>query len=301
MSCAQGSQARLWVEPGASAHTFDENSERYEFLYETMSEQTSIIGGEGIRGTRSQHFNTTRQGPKVVGGRLAMNISKAALDLWLPRILGAAESADTFNLDESLPSFGMLFDKVTQRYEFKDCKVNRAIFRGSMGEDGETQPIEMILEIMALTMVAGTSVPSPSADLTAQSPYVFTDSVLTLDSVAREVKQWAIMIDNRLQPRWVNSLTATRLCPRSRGVGVQGAVPFDSATVGLSAIDAIAGTTGSLAMTNGSDTTTFTFPALQYIRSTPIVRGKTEINLNLELLARRTDASAELVVTNATS
>lgn len=298
-ACAQGSQARLYVEPGASPHTFDSSSERYEFLYETMSAKSSIIGGEGIRGTRSQHYNNTRQGPIETSGRIAMNFSKGMLDLWLPRILGANEATDVFAVAESLPSFGMLIDKVTQTYQYTDCKVNRAIFRGAMSPNGETQPIEMILEIIALTEVAGTSVPDVS--LTAESPYVFTDSVLTLGGSAKEVKQWAIVIDNRLQPRWVNSQTPTRLCPRNRAVGVQTENPFDPATLSLSAVTDIAGLVGSLAMTNGSTSTTFNFPALQFIRNTPTVRGKTEIDLELQMIARRTDAAAEISVTNATS
>src|SRR5688572_9315496 len=106
MACAQGSLSALYVEPGASTHTFDSSSERYEFLYETLQKRPRIVGGNGIRGTRAQSVERTRLGAYPVGGRIAMNVSPADLDLWLPRILGATESSDTFATAESLPSFG---------------------------------------------------------------------------------------------------------------------------------------------------------------------------------------------------
>lgn len=81
-SDAQGSQARLCFEPGAAPHTFDTSSEPYDFLYEGLRKQGRIVGGRGIRGTRSRSVERTRQGAYPVGGRIAFNISPAEfLDL----------------------------------------------------------------------------------------------------------------------------------------------------------------------------------------------------------------------------
>ena len=114
-SCAQGAMSRLYVEPGAAPHTFDSSSESYEFLYETLQKHGRIVGGSAIRGTRSSASERTRAGAYQVGGRIAMNVDAASLDLWLPRILGGTESADSFPLAESLPAFGVLPEQRRQR------------------------------------------------------------------------------------------------------------------------------------------------------------------------------------------
>jgi len=298
-SCAQGAQAALYVEPGASPHTFDTSSERYEFLYESLQKRGRIVGGTGIRGTRSPHSARTRAGHYTVGGRVAMNVDPAGLDAWLPRILGAAESSDSFALAESLPSFGVLVDRVTETFEYTDCVVNQAMFHGKAGpEDGEPELIEMVLDLIGKTEVANTSAPSVSLSTAANAtPYVFSDSALTLQSGSREVKEWWLLISNHIQPRWVNSLSATQLCPRDRTVILRTRLPYDTDTDDLYG-QALAGATGSLALTNGNLGTTFTFGTLQVPDESPIVRGKTEIDLFLTLTARMTGTTRELVVTN---
>jgi hypothetical protein len=56
------------------------------------------------------------------------------LDAWLPRILGASESADSFLLAETVPEFGMLFDRGAERFVYTGCKVSRAVFSGAPGQ-----------------------------------------------------------------------------------------------------------------------------------------------------------------------
>ena len=300
MACAQGAMGRLYVEPGSAPHTFDGSSETYEFLYESLQRRSRIVGGQGIRGTREESQESTRFGAYTVGGRIAMHVNPLALDLWLPRILGANESTDTFALAESLPSFGVLVDRVTQTFQYTDCVVNRALFRAQAGpSDGDPELVEMVLEIIGKTEVEDTAAPNVSIATTATSTqnYVLADGVFTFAAAAREVKQFTIMIDNHIQPRWVNSLTATALCPSRRTIAVQAVLPFDSDTDDLYA-QARAGSAGSVAFTNGSVSTTFTFGTLQVPAESPIIRGKQEIDLILNMIARKTGSTASLTVTN---
>ncbi len=300
MACAPGSQGRLFVEPGSAPHTFDASSESYEFLYETVQLRNRIVGGQGIRGTREESQESTRSGSGVVGGRIAMHVNPLGLDLWLPRILGAAESTDSFALAESLPSFGLLIDRVTETFQYTDCVVSRAMFRAQAGPaDGDAELVEMVLEIMGKTEVEDTAVPAVSIATTATSTqnYLMSDGVFTFDGTAREVKQFVIMIDNHIQPRWVNSLTATALCPQARTSAVQARLPFDSTNLDLYS-RARAGATGSIVFTNSTVSTTFTFGTLQSPSETPVIRGKSEIDLILNMIARKTGSTASLVVTN---
>jgi hypothetical protein len=300
MPCAQGALSSFFVEPGAAPHTFDTSSERYEFLYETVQKRQRIVGGQGIRGTREESQESTRLGSYTVGGRIAMHVNPAMLDLWLPRILGAAEMSDAFALAESLPSFGLLFNRVTQTFEYTDCVVSKAMFRAKAGpSDGDAELLELVLEIMGKTEAVGTSAPAVSIATTATATenYLMANGVFTFAGAARETKEFVLLIDNMIQPRWVNSLTATALCPRGRVVAVQSRHPYDSGTSNLYG-QARAGAAGSIAFTNGAVGTVFTFGTLQSPDESPVVRGKTEIELVLSLIARKTGSTASLAVTS---
>lgn len=301
-TCAQGAMARLYVEPGAAPHTFDSNSETYEFDYESLQKKPRIIGGKGIRGTRSQHSANTRLGAYEVGGRVAMPVNPIYLDAWLPRILGAAENADSFAVADSLPEFGVLVDKVTETFEYKAGKVGLAIFHGEAGPgDGDPDLLEMILDLTFKDRATGTSVPAVDlSTATNTSAYTHGEAVFTFAGAAREVKEWWVMIDNHLHVRWVNSNTATLICPSDRSVVVRARLPYDTDTEAL-LLQAAAGATGTIALTNSLNTgltTTFTFATLQPVAEDPIVRGKTEIDLFIDMHARMTGSTREIVVTN---
>src|SRR5688572_5806682 len=143
MACAQGSQARWYVEPDASPHTFDGSSESYEFSYEDVKVQETIPYTGGIRGTRQEATEQTRAGHYIVGGPIVTSAHPLMLDLWLPRILGATESANVFDLAESLPTFGVLINRVTQTFEMKDCYINRATLHGESGPENKLQLLEL--------------------------------------------------------------------------------------------------------------------------------------------------------------
>ncbi len=301
-SCAQGAMARLYIEPGAAPHTFDSSSESYEFLYETMQKHGRIVGGTAIRGTRSSASERTRAGAYPVSGRIAMNVDTAMLDLWLPRILGGTETANSFPLAESLPSFGVLVNKVTQTFEYKDCVVGRAMFHGKAGPgEGDPDLLELVMDIVAKDRVLGTSAPAVNISTSANtSPYVHSDAVFTFNAAARQVKEWWVLIDNHIHTRWTNSLTAVLFCPADRTIAVRARLPYDTDTSNL--LDqANAGAAGTIALTNAGSTgltTTFTFATLQVPAEDPIVRGKTEIDLFLNMIARTVTTTKELVIVN---
>jgi hypothetical protein len=281
------------MEPGAAPHTFDASSEPYEFVAESVRKRGTILDTSGIRGTRSHHVSRTRPGTYEVGGSLTLHPSPADLDLLLPRILGAAESSDTFNLAESLPAFGILIDRVAETFQYTDCKVSKATFKGSAGG-----LVELVLEILGVAEVTGTSFPALSLDTTAAAaPYDFSDGVLTLQSAARKMMDFELLIDNGLSARFTNSQTATSITPQDRTITLKTTNPFTADEVDLYE-QALAGAAGTLVLTNGGMSTTFTFAALQVPDMSPVVGGKQEIPLKLEMTARTSEATPELVVTH---
>jgi len=118
--------------------------------------------------------------------------------------------------------------------------------------------------------------------------------------VSYEIKQFALVIDNMLQPRWVNSVTPTQICPRGRKVTLITDNPFTSTEFAAlyANANAIAGMSGELKFTNGNMSATITMPGLQWADQTPFVKGKTEIPLALEFSVRKKGTTPELTWTN---
>lgn len=305
-SCTdQGVFTQLLLEPGAAPHTFDSSSERYEFLWENVSKHGRIIGGNGIRGTRSKASERTRKGAYYVFGTIAMNISPGEFVTLLPKILGADASGTTFALAEQTPYFGMLIDRGADVFEYTDCKVNRAILRGrapQMNEEGEPELLELQLQIMGKTETTATSWPGSPPSLSTNgnvSPFVLSDGVLTMQSATWPFEEFVLVIDNHLEARFVNSLTAYTICPRDRTVMLRARVPWGEDNVYSTLYgQALAGATGSLAFTNGTVSTTFTFGTLQVPDNSPVVQGKRGISLELDMIARSVTTTKEVSVTN---
>ena len=290
---SQGAQAKLCIEPGAAPHTFDASSEPYEIVSEGLQRRGSILDTEGIRGTRSHQSERTRPGTYEIGGSITLHPSPADLDLLLPRILGAAESVDVFALDETLPAFGVLIDRVAETFQYTDCKVSKATFRGSAGG-----LVELAIDVVGTTEVTGTTYPSLTLSTAANAaPYLLSDGVLNLQSSARKMMDFELVIDNSLNARFTNSQTATSITPQDRVITLKTTNPFTSDEVDLYG-QSNAGAAGSLVFTNGGMSTTFTFATLQVPDLSPVVGGKQEIPLVLEMTARMLGSTRELVVTH---
>lgn len=296
---SQGVAARFCTEPGSAPHTFDASSEPFEFLSENVAKHASLFNPNGIRGTRSPCYSRTRKGPYSVAGQVRMNVSPADLAIWLPRIMGANASGNTFALAETLPAFGCLFNRVAQTFQYTDCYVDKAVFRGHASTSGASPPlIEMTLDILGTTEALGTSFPAVTLDCTsiAYQPFIFSDGVVTLAATSRPIMNFLLLIDNHLDARFTNSITATSITPLNRTVALRTTNPFTADELDLYD-QAAAGAAGSLVFTNGAVSTTFTFAKLQVPARSPVVMGKQEVPLYLDMISREA-GTKELVVTN---
>ena len=312
MGCSQGSSAKLLVEPGSSAHTFDASSEIYDFLYESIQKKGRIVGGRSIFGSRSNYISPTRQGHAEVGGDLATYTNAADLNLWLPRVLGAAKATFVFDIADTLPAFGMLIDRVGGIFQYTDCTVNRCMWRGKAGPgDSEPEMIEQVLNIWALGETLGTSWPgsAPTMSVAAnRASYIMSDSVLTVASTPYPFKAFVLLVDNHLQRRWVNSVNATALCPGDRTVMLRVLMPFTAATAAVFTgiyqnAARLTGASATLVFTptgaGAGVSTSFALEKLQWGQTSPVVRGKTEIDLQVDFLVRKAAvATSEIIATS---
>ena len=202
-----------------------------EIVSESLRKDLTILDTAGIRGTRSHPKERTRDGTYTVSGSIVTHATPTMLDNWLPRILGAAEAADTFALAETLTEFDILIDRVARRFQYVFCKVSRATFRSTAGG-----LLELTLDIIAKTeTVSATAFPTITAPTDA--PYVHHDCVLTTQAATHIITEVEIVIDNMVEARFSNSQTATDITPRDRLVTVNFTTPYTSTEVGLYGIN----------------------------------------------------------------
>jgi len=290
MAASMGHQAQLCMDASA----IDGSSEPYEFVSESLAEQAEILDTNGIRGTRSHSKERTRQGLKQVQGQITLHPSPLDLDNLLPRILGAAESSDSFALAETLPEFNVMIDRVADAFLYSACQISKATFRGSAG-----QYVELVLDIIAKTETEGQTFPSLTLGTSvADEPFVFSDGVMTLQGATREVFDFELVIDNAGSARYtIGSNTATDILISDRIVTLGTNCANVSGNAALLK-QATGGAAGTLVFTNGNVSTTFSFAALQAPNKTPTVTGKGEIPINLEMTARKSGSTNEIVITN---
>jgi hypothetical protein len=295
MSCGwNGALATLYVEPGDSPHTFDTSSERWEFLSESLKASRTLINSNAISGTRSQRSDRTRTGPYTVAGAIDFECSPQWFDLWLPRILGAAEATDVFAVAETLPSFGVRIQRGggVNTSTYLDCKVNRGTIKGQSGG-----VCMATVDIVGKTTTGGLAVPAVAVGSTAAfTPYVFTDCVFNIDSTPFPISSFELTVDNVIASIFNNSLSATCLRETDRIVSFR----FNSPATDdfWDAVFADNNLELSLAMTNGSRSCTIDVVNLQPSIEDATVSGKTEVRWDISGIARATASVKEIIVTN---
>lgn len=306
---SQGVFTKVLFEPGASPHTFDANSEPYEYLSHSIRKHGRIIGGNGIRGTRSRFKNRMREGGHFIYGDITMYVSPGDMVTLLPKMIGDNESSGTFSVAECLPYFGILADLDYDTEEFKDCMVDKWVIRSrapQFQEEGEPDMLYLTLSIIGSTVTHGTSWPSPEPTFgttLAYDPLVFQDCYanVTIEGATREIEEFVIAGNNFLYPKYVNSLTVQSIVPRDRQIAFICRVPWNSTNDDL--YDAsYDGAAANIKFVNSTVSTWFKFANLHVPAHGPAPeRGKQQVDLLLEGIATATgttDAAREIQVVN---
>jgi hypothetical protein len=291
---------------GVVAHLgMDDSStatEEYEFLSCGMGLDQEIQRTEGIRGTRLHPVERLRQGRKTPGGTITLEPVVGELANLLKRCIGAV-STITYTVSDTQPAaFEVWVDKVAKVHRYTSCRVDRARFHAVVGK-----PLELTLEVEALTESIGNAASFPSLTPSLTAPYVLFDGVLTLAGSAVQVVEWECVVDWHLKKdRFVNSQTRTSLPSMDLTVSTRFVVPYTSDTTALyNGGDAVTGVTGNINFTVGGagggaagTNLKFTYANLVFPaqRSSPIVASRDEILLTLAGEARKSSTTAPLAV-----
>lgn len=299
-TASMGHQARLGTKNETVYGTAVTVDEAFVFVSEGIVKRGMIVERTGLRGTRSHQANDARLGPYTVSGQLVLEPTPQDLSVWLPRILGAPADGANYNLAETLPSFTLVIDRVAKVFTYAGCKVNRATLSGTQGG-----MLRLALDLVAQSETVAAAGTFPALTPSIAPPYIFSDLELTLASAVREVREFELAIDNSLvTDRFMNSLTIVNAPEGDRTITLRTVHAWAAETTALYA-QALAGAAGVLKLTNALGgtpptgyQTTFNFATLQVPDRSPNVPGRSELLLNLEMIARRVGTTPELSVTH---
>ena len=250
------------------------------FVSETLGKTNTHMARVGIRGTRSHDVDDVAMGPSGVAGTIRLEPTLIELHAIVNHVLGGDGV-----VAEAATAVDIIIDRVTNVYTYAGCKVSRLRIAGSQGGI-----ITADLDIVGTTESDAGSVAEPAS----AGPCIFNRCTLTLVSAARPVEEFELIIDNAIEPKFYNSLTATDLMERDRVVTLRTRHPYNTTADSGLYDQALAGATGTLVINDGSSAGTFTFGKLQVPAESASVDGKGEIFLELNMTARKDGATREI-------
>lgn len=269
-TAAMGHQAALSI-----------NGTPMAFLSCGLAKRSQFAVREGIRGTRSRYDTDVRLSTYTVSGPVVLEPSYAELSALMALAIGSGGA-----IAETLTEFDVVVDEVADVTTYADCKVNRATIRGSKGGI-----VQVALDLVGKTASDAGSVSTPSS----AGPIVFSDLTLTLQSAARETESFELVIDNALMTdRFMNSTSVTDIPETDRKVSLTSRHAHHADNAALLG-QAVAGAAGTLVLTDGTSTGTFTFGILQVPEDRPEIPGRAEeILMALNMMAHKTGSTAEI-------
>lgn len=264
----------------------------YEVTAFTPRMTEDIYSAAGMRGTRGEQSERVVQNTRAPGFSVTLQPNAVELDTILPWILGGSETADSFPLAETLPTFSWIVDMGgTARWYWTTCTVNTATFSATQGG-----PLELTMDVEALAFSTD-STAFGSTTVSLVPPYMFYESAsaLVVNSQTLAHFNWSLTINNMLVTnRFTNSQTRTALPSAGREVtwALNGPYGDNTALFGLAAT----GVACTATFTKGGRSTLFSSSAVSFPREFP--QFAEELQLPITGLARRLTTTQELVVTN---
>jgi hypothetical protein len=265
---------------------------------------TDLIGDQifgedlGRRGTRQEYDCGARLLGEVVSGGFEFQPSVAQLDWLLQRCMGDAIStfpAAAVTPGETLPQFYGFVDKGPTIFRYDLLVINRITLSVREGDY-----LKVRVDFVGKNETSGVSWPGTPPAIACATEYVCSDVVLSLGVTAYPFKSFDLVIDNQIAPnQQENALYRTIF--ESEGLRISGDIVlgYRSDTTAFYR-QAVAGTTLTLVMTDGTPTTyTWAFANVKIAGKGPTVPGTGEITQTPSFVAKRTASTAVLTVTKS--
>lgn len=282
---------------GANPHTFSSSSTRFDFVSCSVKKLGEHLDSQGVTGSRTRREDRSRDGLVRVQGTIVCEPSFRMWDFFLPYILGANESADTFNVADSLQAFDLLADPFASganASKFSELYVNRASLRFGAGL------LQLSLDLIGKTVAIGqtfTSAALGSGIEYAPLNFYDTASGFSIQSGTVAIEEGELVVDNALDVKFRNSQTAQSIRATDRIVSLVTNIPLTSSTWGTyfgdkAAVDA------TITIGRANMSSVITLFNLKNPDEGPEQSSKGEVPLILRSAARGDASDPDIRITN---
>lgn len=284
-----GTFDKLWISADDSTYT------ALEFLEgSTLGAQETFTDTNGIRGTRQHASLRVRRTRRDVGGSLQFAPSASELDVLLPWVLGAAEDADSFLLAETVPARYIKTYRDGTKHLYNGLKVNRAVF--SCTEGG---PLNLSVDVIGVDEATDADTTETDTIDDDAGPYVLSDCALTVGGTTYAFRSIAIEVNNALEVKFNNSVTASVIHATDLMVQVSLSLPYGDASALYGS--ALTGVAVVATFTNGNRSIAFTVSGVAAPKQPLPIGNRGARDLTWVGVARRTGSTAPISVTNDSS
>lgn len=270
-------------------------TQRLEFVNEALILRESVFDGSGIRGSRSHDIARQRLSLQRVTGPIRLQPNAVELSYLLEWILGGTPTGSptvSYPLANTIPTRYVTVDRGTYVYTIDGAAIESATFRGSAGD-----ALTVDLEIIGKTSTPGAAGTFPSISFNdATGPFMHHDLVCSILSTTVSVAEWELVIRNYIdRERFFNSRSLVSAVPHDREVSAKLMIPHSVASTFHGQGGAGVALVGT--WTNGNAVFTATMPKFLYPKIDGQVRGRNEIMLPIEGIAKSNGSTSELSVT----
>ena len=268
------------------------NNAYNEFVSVDIAETRELLDDDvGIRGVRSRSLERAVQGLIKIGGSIHMNPTPLELSALWPLCVSNSVAL----LTDAMQDVTVVVDLITKKNTYVG-RFAKTTLKGSPGKK-----LDLTLGFVGKTNVESASSLTGVPDFTVR-PYMMQDmgSGITIGGVTYAVDSFELTIDNHIEPTYMQGQTATDLEPQDREVHLKIHTKYNAAE---SALQTLA-TTGpiisapvvaSFAFTNGTNSVSFTMPALVAEPKTVPVSDKKKLRWDGAFRAYKVGTSLELV------
>jgi len=245
----------------------------------SVGSKESLLQRNGIRGTRAKFDTDMRKGPQRIGGTITLEPSYTNLNVLMYLAVGTVA-----NTAEDLPAFNTVVCRGgVGNSIYTACKVSRLTISGTQGGI-----VSASVDVVGCTEVSGGVVDAPNSGI----PYIMADMALNLAATLRDIQNFTLVIDNHIDAeRFLNANTLGQVVPLDRTVSLSVTLPYNDANAALYN-QAVGGAAGKLALNNGTNGMSMSFGRLQLPAESVDIPGKTELMMQLNMIATKVSGSA---------
>ena len=269
----------------------------YEFVTAGISASYELQDdSEGLRGTRSRTLERATQGLLRIGGDLHFNPTPLELSGLWPLCVQNSTGA---TLTDAMQDATVVVDLITKKNTYVG-RFGKTTLRGTPGKK-----LDLTLGFVGKSYTEGATSLSGIPDITNR-PYMMSDSGsgITIGGVTYSFEEIELLIDNHIEPTYMQGQAPTDLEPQDREVHLKIRTRYNTAEAALQTL-ANSGpmlgspVTASLAFTNGTNSVTFTFGALVAVPKAVTVDSKRMLRWDGEFRAYKVGTNLEVVTTFA--